>query len=165
MLAPRTQILVGVAALIDSLDRVPSITDYEHARREQPSWPHPSSLCRGYGSWLGAVTAAVKVATDKPRGAPSGPRPARRTYRREDCVQAILLCKLAIGDWPSAGEYQRWRVIEAHLRRRTGETDRTPPTETVVRARLGDWPAALDLARRLWDPESRGQDDRTARIL
>jgi len=148
-LKPPINSLAGVATLIDSLGCVPTIEQYEQARGQQLAWPHHSSLGRLYGSWLSAVSAAVKVTCDPPSwGQPARTHP-RRTYSRADCVRAIERCKLAIGDWPAQREYALWQRIEADICRRTGTLDLTPPSESTVRKRLRSWPDALELARRL----------------
>jgi hypothetical protein len=148
-LKPAVSSLAGVATLIDTLGCVPTIEEYEHARTEHPAWPHHSSLGRRYGSWLSAVSAAVKVTSD----APSWGRPTRaepqRAFSRADCVHAIGRCKRAIGDWPGQHEYALWQCIEADICRRTGTLDRTPPRESTLRRRLRTWPDAIELARRL----------------
>jgi hypothetical protein len=127
---------------------VPSIAEYEHARIERPAWPHHTSLSRAYGSWLRAVSAAVKLTSEPPRHARPAQQP-RRSHSRADCVTSLQRCRAALGDWPTAGEYQRWQVIEAELCRRTGINHRTPPTERVVRNRLGTWSEAIGLAQGL----------------
>ena len=151
VLAPSQHRLVGIAALIDALGRVPSIAEYERARSDHAEWPHPSMLGRAYGSWLAAVRAAVKMTSEPPR--PPGPR--RRStlkHARADCVNAIVRCAQALGDWPASSEYQRWQVVEADLCRRAGTHARTPPTLRVVTNRLGTWKAALDAARAIAPP-------------
>jgi hypothetical protein len=147
-LTPAICSLAGVTTLIDTAGCVPTIDEYEKAREEQPRWPHHSSLVRRYGSWISAVSAAVKVTSDQRTwGQPARQQPQRR-YSRADLVRAILRCKLAIGDWPDQREYALWQCVEADLCRRTGTLDRTPPSKTTVLRRLRTWPDALELARR-----------------
>jgi hypothetical protein len=62
-------------------------------------------------------------------------------------IQAIVRCRLAVGDWPTGHEYTRWRNVEADISRRTGALDRIAPEAQVIRRRLGTWNAALDIAR------------------
>jgi len=147
--APANHSLVGITVVIAVIGHVPSIAQYETARQEHPTWPHHSSLNRRYGSWLHAVNAAAKLISSRPtRSYPA--RQASRSYTRTDCAQAILLCKLAIGDWPHRSEYQRWRTIEADLARRTGSPERAHPPDHDIRERLGSWTNAIQLAQH-WD--------------
>lgn len=146
-LTPAVCSLAGIATLIDVVGRVPTIDEYEDARRAQAGWPHHSSLVRRYGSWLTAVSAAVKVTQKQPRWGVATRQPQRR-LSRTDCVRAILRCRLAIGDWPDEREYMLWQQVEGDLCRRTGALERVPPTRSAVRKRLRTWRDALDLARR-----------------
>jgi hypothetical protein len=146
-LAPAVCSLAGIATLIDVVGRVPTIDEYEDARKAQPEWPHHSTLVRRYGSWLTAVSAAVKVTQEQPRWSVAS-RPPQRRLSRADCVRAILRCRLAIGDWPDDREYMLWQQVEGDLCRRTGALERVPPSRSAVRTRLRTWPDALELARR-----------------
>jgi hypothetical protein len=145
-LAPANHSLAGISAVIVMIGHVPSIAQYENARREQPGWPHHSVLVRRYGSWLHAANAAVKLVRSPPQRAYPARQPSR-SFTRTDCARAILQCKLAIGDWPHRSEYQRWRTIEADLARRTGSPDRVHPPDYDIRERLGSWTLALEIAK------------------
>jgi len=160
-LAPANQSLIGVAALVAAHGRVPSIADYEGARADHPDWPHHNAVCRLYGSWLNAVSASVKLISHTPQRARPAPNGPASNPTRRDCVQGILRCRLAIGDWPGIGEYARWRNIEADLCRRTGTLDRVSPDASVIRRRHGTWGAALDLARHWKQPRPSSTTDPT----
>ncbi len=144
-LAPANHSLVGIAALISARGRVPSIAEYDEGRRRHPDWPHHNTLGRRYGTWLHAVGAAAKLMSPTPRRARPATAPTRST--RHDMIQAIVRCRLAVGDWPTGHEYTRWRNVEADICRRTGALDRIAPEQQTIRRRLGTWKAALDIAR------------------
>ncbi len=157
---PANHSLIGITAVIAAIGHVPSIAQYENARQEHPTWPHHSSLNRRYGSWLHAVNAAAKLIRSPPSRAYPTRQPSR-SYTRADCAQAILQCKLAIGDWPHRSEYQRWRTIEAELARRTGSPHNDLPPDYDVRERLGSWTMAVQFAQH-WNQSGgrRGADRR-----
>jgi hypothetical protein len=145
-LAPATHSLIGLATVTAAQQRVPSVAEYERARTEHPGWPHHNALIRRYGTWLHAVNAAAYLTGPQHRKA-RPPRTTEPTYTRKDCVNAILRCQRAIGDWPGNSEYARWRNIEADLHRRTGDEAGVPPDFNAIRRLFGTWPAALNLAR------------------
>ena len=92
-LTPAVCSLAGIATLIDVVGRVPTIDEYEDARKAQPEWPHHSSLVRRYGSWLTAVSAAVKVTQEQPpveRGVATAATPSqpRRLCSGDPALQA-----------------------------------------------------------------------------
>lgn len=144
--APANHSLVGITSVIAATGHVPSIAHYETARNEHPTWPHHSSLTRRYGSWLHAVNVAAKLICSPPQRAYPARQPSR-SYTRKDCANAILRCKLTIGDWPHRSEYQRWRTIEANLARRTGSPLHDLPPDCDIRERLGSWTNAIQLAQ------------------
>jgi hypothetical protein len=144
-LAPANHSLVGIAALVSAHGRVPSIAEYEEGRRSHPDWPHHNTLGRHYGTWLHAVSAAAKLISPIPTRA--RPRTAPMSPTRYDMIQAIVRCRLAVGDWPTGHEYARWRNVEADICRRTGAMDLIAPEPQLIRRRLGTWNAALDIAR------------------
>jgi hypothetical protein len=145
-LSPVTHSLIGLTTVIAARQRVPSVIEYARAQAEHPAWPHSNALIRRYGTWLHAVSAATHFMSDKPKKA-RPPRATQTSPNRNDCVNAILRCQLAIGDWPGSSEYARWRNIEADLRRRTGDHANIPPDFNAIHRHFGTWAAALRLAR------------------
>lgn len=145
-LSPATHSLIGLTTVIAAQRRVPSVVEYARAQAEHPGWPHPNALIRRYGTWLHAVGAAAHFMGDKPKKA-RPPRVTETRLTRNDCVNAILRCQLAIGDWPGSSEYARWRNIEADLRRRTGDHANIPPDFNAIHRHFGTWPSALRLAQ------------------
>lgn len=148
---------------------VPAIKHYDaarHAAGEQAGeqWPAASTLVALYGGWLQAVKAAIDHAyrgtaarvNGQYRGFHPPPQERRRraangkgSYTPSECVQAVLRCRDALGgEWPNAGEFDRFCSTERALAARHGLPDPRAPIRRAWQNACGSWNALILEAHR-----------------
>jgi hypothetical protein len=128
---------------------VPTVEEYdaERRRRKGPS-PAGSTLSRRYGGWMRAVSAAAWLAAGG-SGAPpaSGFRDPQPPYSRAEALLALEACRDAVGEWPTAAEYEEWRRLRLRLQRRFGDGRSRMPGLSVFARIFGGIEAAIATAR------------------
>ncbi len=123
--------------------RIPRI-DYD-ARRSPPS-PPSKVLVERYGSWLRACQAAAGLRA--PKGEQAGRRPwSIRTlgnrrppaYTRDEVLDAVRRCAVAVDRIPSSNVYYRWAAYWHRRAREEGAAPPRLPAQRSVERHFNSW--------------------------
>ena len=142
--------------LLDGQGTVVRSPEYAQARRSRAdgdSWPAHNTLCVAYGSWLGALTAAMSQLHSYGRPAGYKAHTTGGPYSTSELLAAIEYCRAALApwpsddDWPRGNEYRQYRLLARELAAQVGDPEPRLPAMTVFRRRFGTWEMALQQAR------------------
>lgn len=150
--APELERAARLALLCELIERgtgeVPTVEEYERERAGRDgSPPSAATISRRYGGWMRAVSAAAWLAAGGTGTSPAAeihcPQPP---YSRAEAVAALEMCKDAVGERPTAAEYQEWRRLRVRLQRRFGDARLRTPGLSVFRRLFGGFDAAIGAA-------------------
>jgi hypothetical protein len=111
-----------------------------------------TSLVRAYGSFEGAVQAAIDLMRDR-----SNSRTSHRTYRerprsapytRKEILDTLRRYHRTYGEWPYRTQFSDWGLQCRFLAARGGHLDPRIPDDRVIKAMFGSFDAAVEEAKR-----------------
>lgn len=130
---------------------LPSVVDYDEARRRSPSdWPSGATLSKEYGGWIRAVSAALSLSTGshRTRRKTRGIQVKGKPYTQQQLIAALWRFRSDLGDWPTGpGEYSRWARLARAAETRWGSNETRIPGLNAFPTCFGTFAAAVDAAK------------------